>query len=49
MSLVSLSTGSEEIISMRGGSDSGVPVGTPWPSVMKPFSHTMAPLLLGAA
>ena len=35
ISLVSLSTGSEVIISMRGGSVSGVPVGTPAPSVMK--------------
>lgn len=32
MSLVSLSTGSEEMSSMRGGSPSGVPVGTLWGS-----------------
>ena len=34
---------------MSGGSPSGVPVGTPDPSVMKPASHTMAPLDLTAA
>jgi hypothetical protein len=38
MSFVLRSTGSSEIISTSGGSTSGVPVGTPAPSVIRPAS-----------
>ena len=39
MSLVLRSTGSSLIISTSGGSDKGVPVGTPLPSGMMPAGY----------